>query len=531
MADETKPASETLAGDAATVTEPTPAGEPAAVTEPALDAETEEKGKEDGKDKLHQQVLVQEVGPCRKHIKVTIERTDVDKLLDEKYKELVGDSWVPGFRKGKAPREIVIRHYKKDVQEQIKSQLLLASLEQLAEENDIAPLSPPNINPDKLYIPDKGPFVYEFEVEVRPQFDLPDYRGLKLRRPVRTFTDADVDREMKRILGSFGQMVPKDGPAELDDYLIVDMTTRLGDRQIGEAKELTLRIDDTVTFKDGVASKFAQQTVGAKAGDKRTVDIRMTDAVADETLKGQTVQATLEVKDVKTQRLPELTHEFLHEQIGVHSVEQMRERIRVLLDRRLQYTQRQSAREQVLEQLAGQANWELPHDLLMRQARRSFNRRILEMREAGMSEDEIKSRQRLLERDVVNSTASSLKEHFVLQKIAEQEKLELDDEEIDAEIEQIADQIGESARRVRAQYEREDMLETLAAQLIERKALNLVLDSATYEDVAMEQEAGMSASEAQAVPGEVKDPTAAPPEPEQGEQPEEATAAEGETKE
>jgi trigger factor len=500
------------------------------VTESVPDAEaTETAGSdEEKKDKLTQDVLVQEVGPCRKHIKVTVDRADVDKLLNEKYKELVGDSWVPGFRKGKAPREIVIRRYKKDVQDQVKSQLLLASLEQLADENDIAPLAPPNINPDRLYIPDKGPFIYEFEVEVRPQFDLPNYKGLKLRRPTRTFTDKDVDKEVRRILGQFGQLVPKDGPADIEDFVIVDMTTRDGTREIGNAREMTLRVEDTVTFRDGIASKFGAQVGGAKAGDKRTVDILMTEAVAEEGLKGKTVQATLEIKDVKTQRLPELTHEFLHEQLGVHSEENLRERVRTLLERRLEYSQRQSAREQVLEQITAASSWELPHDLLMRQARRARDRRILEMREAGMAEEEITARQRLLERDVMKSTALALKEHFVLQKIAEVEKMEVSDDEIDAEIEAIADQVGESPRRVRAQYEREDMIETLAAQLIERKALNLVLETAEYEEVPMEQEAGISASEAQAVPGETKDPTASPPE---LEQPEGETNAEDEEQE
>src|SRR5579859_3136175 len=99
MVDESNPTPEAPA-------EPT---EAATVTEPAPAEEAAEDGKEEAKDKLHQQVLIQEVGPYRKHIKVTVERDDVDKLLDEKYKELVGDSWVPGFRKGKAPREIVIR--------------------------------------------------------------------------------------------------------------------------------------------------------------------------------------------------------------------------------------------------------------------------------------------------------------------------------------------------------------------------------------------------------------------------------------
>jgi trigger factor len=511
MAEEHEPAS--AGGELATVTETPPPVEGAPAAEAAVDENGEPK-----KEKLTQQVLILDVGPCRKHIKVTVDRVDVDKLLDAKYKELVGDSAVPGFRPGKAPRSVVVRRYHKEVSDQIKSQILLASLEQLADEHDVAPLSPPNINPEKLFIPEKGPFVYEFEVEVRPQFELPNYRGLKLRRPMRTFSDADVERQRRRILGSFGSLVPKDGPAELGDFLITDMTTRLGDRVVGTATELTLQVEDTVTFKDGVANGFAKQTIGAKAGDTRTIEVRMTDAVADESLKGQTVTATLEIKDVKLQRLPELTEAFLKEHMGVRTEEQLRERVRLMLERRLEYDQKQAAREQVMQQIAEASEWQLPQDLLLRQAKRALGRRVMEMREAGMSEDEIKSRHRLLERDVVNSTASALKEHFVLQKIAEIEKFELDDEEIEAEIEAIADQSGESPRRVRAQFEREDMIETLAAQLIERKALNLILETAEWEDIATEEGAGMSASEAQAVPGELKDTTAAPPEAEKPEE-------------
>ena len=170
------------------------------------------------------------------------------------------------------------------------------------------------------------------------------------------------------------------------------------------------------------------------------------------------------------------------------------------------------ARSQILDKLANKAEWQLPQDLLQRQARKTLARRVMEMREAGISEDEIKARQRLLERDVLSSTASALKEHFVLQKVAEQEKIEIEQYEIDQEIERIADQYGETPRRIRAQFEREDLLETLAAQLIERKALNLILESAHYEEVAIGKEGGMATVEAQAVPGEMKDPTAAPPE-------------------
>src|SRR5262249_37164029 len=160
----------------------------------------------------------------------------------------------------------------------------------------------------------------------------------------------------------WGQLVPKDGGiAENDDYVIGDLTTRHGDQVIGTAKELTLKVEDSLAFKDGVAEKFGEQMRGAKAGDTGVFDITLSDQVAVEELRGQGVRATMEVQDVKTMRLPELTHEFLHN-FGVHSPEQFRELVQQLLERRLEYQQRQSAREQVLGQILTSANWDLPQD-------------------------------------------------------------------------------------------------------------------------------------------------------------------------
>ena len=478
----------------------------------ATETPVEDGGEKKGQ-KLQQTVELKDIGPCKKHIKVTVDRKDIDEQLDKKFSELVKESTVPGFRPGKAPRKVVTRMYRKDVVDQIKGQVLLASLEQLAEEHDIAPLSAPNIDPGKIDIPEEGPFVYEFEVEVRPQFDLPDYKGLKLKRPVRTFSDQDVEKEENRILSRYGQIIPKEGgTAEIGDYLITDLTTRHGDQTIGTAKELTVRVEPRLAFKDGVAEQFGQQIVGAKAGDVRVVELTMSDSVAVGALAGKTVQATFEIKDVKQLRLPELTHEFLHT-LGVHTPEQLREQVRLLLERRLEYEQRQSARDQVIAQIADSSQWELPEDLLIRQARKALARKKLEMQDAGMSEDEIRGRQRVLEQDVLQSTAKSLKEHFVLQKIAEIEKIDVSEDEINEEIDRIAEQNGDSARRVRARMEKEDLLDTLAAQIIERKTLDLVLECAEYEDVQVggEAEKTIGTIEEQAVHGEMKDPTAAPP--------------------
>lgn len=475
----------------------------------ATEEQPGEEEKEKEEEKIDQTVDIVEVGPCKKHIKVTIAHSTIEKLLNEKYSELMKDAVIPGFRKGRAPRRFIEKQFHKDVAEQIRGQLLAASLEQMAEDHEVAPIAEPDFDPRKVEVPLDGPLIYEFDVEVRPEFQLPEYKGMKLKRPVREISAEDIDREERRILSHYGQLVPKDGPAEMDDYIIVDMTTRKDDRIIGEVKEVTLRVDRRLAFKDGVAEHFGEQVAGAQAGETRMVDIKMSDNVATRDLAGQTLEATLEVKDVKELRLPELTHEFFHN-LGVHSREELRDEIQALLERRLEYHQRQSARQQILQQIEEHSKFDLPQDLLVRQARRALNRRAMEMQDAGMSEEEIQGQLRLLQQDIVRNTAMSLKEHFVLQKIAEEEDIDVSDEEMNQEIEVMAEEAEESPRRVRARLEREGQLETLAAMIIERKALDLILKSAVYEDVPMEKpdEESVAVSEEQAVEGELRDVTA-----------------------
>ncbi len=219
------------------------------------------------------------------------------------------------------------------------------------------------------------------------------------------------------------------------------------------------------------------------------------------------MQAELEIKEVKALRLPDLTEPFL-ERIGFSSLEQFREGILASLKRRHEYDQRLGARDQVMEQLTGALTWDLPRDLLQRQARRSLQRRLVEMQQAGMSEQEIQGRYRLLQRDTMDSTTTSLKEHFVLQKIAEVENLDIDEADIDDEIERMAQQGNESPRRVRARLEKGDLMEALATQIVERKALDLILDSAEYTEVPYQQteESSLGTVEQQAVPGETREP-------------------------
>src|SRR3954469_18500587 len=196
-------------------------------TKPAEGAEgaAAEEGKAENDGKLKQTVEITDVGPCKKHVKITVERDAIDERFEEKFDELLkdGTAAVPGFRPGKAPRKYIVRKFRSSVTEDVRREVLMASLQQLAEDSNISPLAPPELAPEDLVLPEEGPFIYEFDVEVRPEFDLPDYKGLKLKRPVRTFSDADVEKEEKRILARYGRVIPKEGGAvELGDYIITD---------------------------------------------------------------------------------------------------------------------------------------------------------------------------------------------------------------------------------------------------------------------------------------------------------------------
>ncbi len=474
----------------------------------------------DAPEKLDQEVEIRDAGPCKKHIKVTVQRAQIDERFDEKFSEITlsDQPQVRGFRPGKAPRKMIEKRYYDSVAEEVKTQVLMASLEQLAEQESISPLSPPDLDPNAIAIPKEGPFVYEFDIEVRPEFDLPSYKGLKLRKPIHTYNDAEKAREKKRLLEPYGQLAPKDGEppvVELDDYVTADVTIKLGDRELNKLSEVRFKVEKQLALADGVAENFGEVMTGTKPGDERTVDITLSQELGVEALRGRKVQAHFAVKDVKYVKSPELTQDLLEGVFGVSTPEAFDVFVGVLLDRRLEYTQRQTARTQVLELLASTANWDLPQDMLRRQARTTLARKVMEMRNSGMSEDQIRGRQRILEQDVVRSTSAALKEHFVLQKIAEVEKIEIEDRDIDDEIDRIADQGSESPRKVRARMEKEDLMEALATDLLERKALDLILAEATFEEYELEVAAetdGVSTVSAQAAPEAENAPAEAPTE-------------------
>jgi trigger factor len=452
---------------------------------------TEQEGAEP-RPKLNMEVKIDTRSACERHITVTIPHEEVERYYSDAFSELMGKAAVPGFRPGRAPRKLVEVRFRKDVADQVKGSLLMDSVGQISEDHELSPISEPDFDAAAIVVPDEGPMTFEFDIEVRPVFDVPNWKGLTIERPMRDFNDADIDAQLQNLLAQHGQLVPHDGPASSGDYVTADVFFRDGEQEVSKLEEQTIRIRPLLSFRDGKVEGFDKLMAGVKAGESRTGQARITQDAPNEALRGKTLAAEFRVHEVKKLELPELTPAFLDQLGGFDSEEELREAIRGSLEHRLEYTQRQRTREQVLATLTVAADWDLPPELLRRQSRRELDRSVLELRRSGFSENEIRAHGNELSQNSRQSTARALKQHFMLERIAEEEKIEDQPEDYDFEIDLIARQSGETPRRIRAQLEKRGLMDTLRNQIIERKVLDLILSHAKFKDVPYKPETNES---------------------------------------
>lgn len=441
---------------------------------------------EEAPEKLNLEVEVTSPSACERHVTVTISREDIDRYLNEAYGEMMSTASVPGFRIGRAPRKLVESRFKSEVGDQIKGSLLMDSLGQISEEQDFTAISEPELNLDAVEVPDEGPMTFEFDIEVRPEFDMPQWKGLKIVRPVRDFTDEDVERQKVQMLARYGKLAPHKGPASEGDHVTLDITVTHEGEKVTKVEDRVVRVLDNLSFQDARLEGFAKLMEGAKEGDKRTAKVKLTADAPNEELRGKEVDVEFKVLEVKKIKLPELTEDFLSEIGNFPSEEAYIEAIKANLERQLEYEQQQRSREQITAELTKQADWELPPGLLKRQSVREVERATMELRRAGFSEAEIRARENMLRQNSAQSTARALKEHFILERIAEEEGIEAEQGDFDKEIFLMAMQSGDSPRRVRAQIEKRGLMDVLQNQIVERKVLEKVQAEAKFKDEPFE---------------------------------------------
>lgn len=438
-------------------------------------------------EKLDLDVTIDKRGSCERHVKVTIPRKDIDRYFHKAFSELMKSAQVPGFRQGRVPRKLIESKFRKDVTDQIKGSLLVDSLSQLSDTQQLAAIGEPDFDMATIEIPKTGDMTFEFNIEVRPDFDLPQWKGLSIERPTREVVDADIDERLGTLLDRVAERTDVTEGAQPGDVLVLDAHGYDGDKTISHGHGLEVRLEPKLHLEDGDVENFGELMAGVKVGDVRSTMMKIADEAPNETYRGKEVKVEFKVTAVKRLSRPELTPEVLEQHFGdFDSVEGLRKAVSNVLVQQLGYEQQQRARKQILEQLTSATQFDLPQDLLKRQAQRELERSVLELRSYGFTDDMIMQHAARLRQNTISSTSKSLREHFVLEKIAEEEKLDASADDYENEIQRIAYQRGASTRQVRADLENRNQMDALRNQIIERKVIEVILANAQVQEVPFE---------------------------------------------
>ncbi len=431
---------------------------------------------------LSMQVDIQSTGPCKKHVKVVIPRKDVDHFYQQSIDKFQGEAAIPGFRVGHVPAKLVEKRFRKELADQVKQDLLMQSLETISEKHDLQAIDQPDLDVSSIEIPEEGDFLYEFDVEVRPEFDLPNYSGLKLERPVRNVTEADVERAKENYLAQYASLEERDGACQPKDIVQLTLRATHGGEMLREIVDFFARLKPILRFVDAELPGFDTLLTGKSVGDEVATQVTISSEANKIEMRGEAVDVTLKITAIKRVVLPELNAEFLS-RAGFETAGELEDAIRNSLERQVTYEQRQSTRKQVLRKITSAADWELPESLVLKQVENAMRREMLEMQQAGYTPAQIRARENEMQQKAVSETRQALKEHFVLDKIATEENISVSPSDIEAEIQYMAMSRGESPRRVRARLVKSGMIENLEAQIRERKAVDVIIERAEFKDV------------------------------------------------
>ena len=295
-------------------------------------------------------------------------------------------------------------------------------------------------------------------------------------------TDEDVDEYLRKYVGQYGNRVVFDGAAEPGDFVRASIEFTRNGESFRKIPEVDLQLKPTVRFRDAEINGFADLMAGSTSGTIKTVEITISNEAEQVEMRGEKLTATIVVGQVLRLNTPELNAAFF-DRIGFATEEELRDEIRGMLQRQVTFDQRQACRRQVLEKITESATWELPESLVSKQTENAMRREILEMQQAGFTTQQILARENELRQKSISTTRQALKEHFVLDRIATKEQIEVSPIDIESEINMMALQRGESPRRVRARLQKSGVIENLEAQIRERKAVDFILRSAQFEDV------------------------------------------------
>jgi trigger factor len=407
----------------------------------------------------------------KREIEVEIPATEVSRETDtivQKYQKLAR---LPGFRQGRVPATIIRQRFSQDIQNDVVDALVPKYFRQEADKQGLIPVSQPRVT--DLHVHDGEPLRFKASFEVMPEIKVEGYKDLRAEKPEITVTDDEVEQALKGLQEDRATYTPIEGrPLADGDYAQVSFDSTPKD---GEGKPV--HMDDVLVEIGGknTIPEFSQNLRGVSAGEERTFDVTYGEDFADKRLAGKTLSYTVKVLSIKQKSVPELNDQFAKELGDFADLNAVRQRIREGMETERKHAAEHAAKDKLVAELIKRNDFELPEALVERQVDLRLERGLRALAAQGMKQEDLKkmdfNRLRSGQRD---QAAQEVKASLLLEKVADQEKIEVGDEEIDREVEALATQSQQSPEAIRARLTRDGALDRIRTRIRNEKTLDFL---------------------------------------------------------
>jgi trigger factor len=443
-------------------------------------------------------VTVEDLSSIKKKLVIEITAEKVSQEIEKAYTKIAKSVTVKGFRKGKVPRRLLEQQYAPRMENDVIGSLINDSLYKAMIENKVNPVSKPEIvESAKLEV--GKPFVYQADVEVRPEIVAVNYCGLKLEKEKYVFDESVVDERLSQLTESRSSLEVSTRKKTRDgDTVIIDFEGFIEGAAFenGSAHDYQLELG-TGSFIPG----FEEQIVGMKRDEEREVEVSFPENYGAKELAGKPAKFKVTLKEIKEKVAPKLSDDLAKE-VGFDSLQELRDRIRE--DSIREQTERvgNQMQEQMMDLLVEANSFEVPEGMIQSQLehlKQNFTQRLksqgMTLQMLGMNDEGFAAAYREM-------ADKQVRGELILDSIAEQEKLKVEDTEIDLKIEELAKQSRAEVAQVKAYFANPQAKEGLVGQIMQEKVVAFIVDKAVVTEVEPKQEiAAVDSKESEAKEG------------------------------
>jgi trigger factor len=409
----------------------------------------------------------------KREIEIEVPSEEVSRETDaliQKYQKLAR---IPGFRRGHVPASIIRQRFSQDIQNDVVDALVPKYFRKETERLGLMPVSQPRVT--DLHAHDGEGLHFKASFEVMPEIKVEGYKELRADHPEITVTDEEVEESLKALQEQKATFSPIEGRAISDgDYAQVSLD---GTPKQDEAETKPVHMDDVLVEIGGknTMPEFTENLRGTNAGDERTFEVNYPEDFSDERLRGKTFSYKVKINAIKQKSLPELNDDFAKELGEFSTLAEVKQKMREGMEHERRHAAERDAKDKLLSDLIGRNQFEVPDALVEHQIDIRLERGLRALAAQGMSSEHMKKmdlpRLRAGQRE---QAVQEVKATLLLEKIAEEEKIEVGDDEINHEIETLATQTKQTAEAIRARLTRDGALDRIRNRIRNEKALDFL---------------------------------------------------------